>query len=135
LRSRSLGVKLQTYSIGKIRVINASIIHWEVKGVTSWVVLIFAVLIATGGVMGYVKAGSTASLAAGLIAGILLVVSAVAMMKGAFQAGWWIALVVTILLLVRFGMAAMKEFKMMPGGLVIIMGLIVLAVLITQRGR
>lgn len=102
---------------------------------TSWIVLIFAILIAVGGVMGYVKAGSTASLGAGLISGILLIGSAVAMMKGAYQTGWWIALVVTILILVRFGMAAMKEFKMMPGGLVIIMGLIVLAVLITQRGR
>jgi len=103
--------------------------------VASWVVLIFAVLIAAGGVMGYVKAGSAASLIAGLIAGILLVGSAVAMMRGAFQLGWWIALVVTILLLLRFGLAAMKEFKMMPGGLVIILGLIVLAVLITERGR
>jgi uncharacterized membrane protein (UPF0136 family) len=101
----------------------------------SWVVLIFAVLIAVGGVMGYVKAGSTASLIAGLVSGILLLGSALAMMRGAFQLGWWIALLVTILILVRFGMAAMKEFKMMPGGLVIIMGLIVLAVLITQRGR
>ncbi|MCI0661230.1 MAG: TMEM14 family protein [Acidobacteria bacterium] len=100
----------------------------------SWVVLIFGFLVAVGGVIGYVKVGSAASLIAGLIAGILLVGSAVAMMRGA-QLGWWIALVVTILLLVRFGMAAMKEFKMMPGGLVIIMGLIVLAVLITQRGR
>jgi len=103
--------------------------------VASWVVFIFAILIAVGGVMGYVRAGSTPSLIAGLIAGILLVGSVVAMNRGAYQLGWWIALVVTILLLVRFGMAAMKEFKMMPGGLVIIMGLIVLAVLITQRGR
>lgn len=101
----------------------------------SWVVFIFAILIAFGGVMGYVRAGSTPSLIAGLIAGLLLVGSVVAMNRGAYQLGWWIALVVTILLLVRFGMAAMKEFKMMPGGLVIIMGLIVLAVLITQRGR
>lgn len=105
------------------------------QGVTSWIVLIFAILIAAGGVMGYVKAGSTPSLVAGLVAGILLVGSAVAMMKGAYQTGWWIALIVTILLLARFGMAAAKEFKMMPGGLVIIMSLIVLAVLITQRGR
>jgi uncharacterized membrane protein (UPF0136 family) len=135
LRSRSHDVKLHFYCYLKIRVKNVSIIHWEVKGVTSWIVLIFAILIAVGGVMGYVKAGSTASLGAGLISGILLIGSAVAMMKGAYQTGWWIALVVTILILVRFGMAAMKEFKMMPGGLVIIMSLIVLAVLITQRGR
>jgi uncharacterized membrane protein (UPF0136 family) len=101
----------------------------------SWLVLIFAILVAAGGVMGYIRAGSTASLVAGAISGILLAGSAIAMMRGAYQAGWWVALVVTILLLARFGMAALKEFKMMPGGMVIIMSLIVLAALIAQRMR
>ncbi|MGE0104388.1 MAG: TMEM14 family protein [Blastocatellales bacterium] len=101
----------------------------------SWLVLIYGVLVAAGGVMGYIKANSTASLAAGLGAGLLLVGSSVAMMKNSYQAGWWIALVVSILLLGRFGSAAMKEFKMMPGGMVIIMSLVVLAALILNRGR
>jgi uncharacterized membrane protein (UPF0136 family) len=101
----------------------------------SWLVLIFAILVAAGGVMGYIRAGSTASLVAGAISGILLAGSAIAMMRGSYQAGWWVALVVTILLLARFGMAALKEFKMMPGGMVIIMSLIVLAALIAQRVR
>jgi uncharacterized membrane protein (UPF0136 family) len=101
----------------------------------SWLVLIFAILVAAGGVMGYIRAGSTASLVAGAISGILLAGSAIAMMRGSYQAGWWVALVVTILLLARFGMAALKEFKMMPGGMVIIMSLIVLAALIAQRMR
>ncbi|QQS48884.1 MAG: TMEM14 family protein [Acidobacteriota bacterium] len=101
----------------------------------SWLVLIYGVLVAVGGVMGYVKANSTASLAAGLGAGILLVGSSIVMMRNSYQTGWWIALVVAILLLGRFGMAAMKEFKMMPGGMVIIMSIIVLAALILNRGR
>ncbi|MBK9316185.1 MAG: TMEM14 family protein [Acidobacteria bacterium] len=101
----------------------------------SWLVLIYGILVAVGGVMGYAKANSSASLIAGLGAGILLAGSSVAMMKGSYQTGWWIALVVSILLLGRFGMAAMKEFKMMPGGMVIIMSLIVLAALIMNRGR
>lgn len=101
----------------------------------SWLVLIYGVLVAAGGVMGYVKANSSASLIAGLGAGLLLVGSSVAMMKNSYQAGWWIALVVSILLLGRFGSAAMKEFKMMPGGMVIIMSLVVLAALILNRGR
>lgn len=101
----------------------------------SWLVLIYGILVAVGGVMGYAKANSSASLIAGLGAGILLAGSSVAMMKGSYQTGWWIALVVAILLLGRFGMAAMKEFKMMPGGMVIIMSLIVLAALIMNRGR
>lgn len=101
----------------------------------SWLVLIYGVLVAAGGVMGYIKANSAASLIAGLGAGLLLVGSSVAMMKNSYQAGWWIALVVSILLLGRFGSAAMKEFKMMPGGMVIIMSLVVLAALILNRGR
>jgi uncharacterized membrane protein (UPF0136 family) len=101
----------------------------------SWIVLFFGIIVAAGGVMGYVNAKSTASLIAGGIAGILLAGSAIAMMRDAYQAGWWVALVVTVALLGRFGMAALREFKMMPGGLIIIMSLIVLVVLFMQRTR
>jgi len=101
----------------------------------SWTVLIYALLVAVGGVLGYVRAGSMASLVAGLISGLLLVGSAVAMMRGAFQSGWWLALVVTILLLARFGMAATKGFKFMPGGLVIIMSILVLIMLLSNRSQ
>jgi len=101
---------------------------------TAWLVLIYGVLIAAGGVMGYVKANSTASLIAGGISGILLVGSAVAMMKGSYSVGWWISLIVALLLLGRFGYAALSGgFKMMPGGMVIILSLIVIAGLLTQR--
>jgi hypothetical protein len=44
-------------------------------------------------------------------------------------------LAVTLLLLARFGMAAAREFKLMPGGLVIIMSVIVLITLLTNRGN
>ena len=98
-----------------------------------WVISLYALLVAAGGVIGYVKAGSTASLIAGLIAGLTLGGSLVAMSRGAYQSGWWIALAVTLLLLVRFGMAAAREFKLMPGGLVIIMSVIVLITLLTNR--
>ena len=47
----------------------------------SWTVLIYALLVAVGGVLGYVRAGSVASLVAGLVSGLLLVGSAVAMMR------------------------------------------------------
>jgi uncharacterized membrane protein (UPF0136 family) len=107
---------------------------FEVEDMTSWIVLIYAILVAVGGIMGYVKAQSNASLIAGVLSGLFLAGSAIAMMKGS-QAGWWIALIVTIALLVRFGLAAMNEFKMMPGGMVIILSLIVLVVLLTNRGR
>lgn len=99
-----------------------------------WAILIYGLLVAVGGVMGYVRANSTASLIAGVGAGLVLVGSAVAMMRGAFQTGWWLALVVALLLLGRFGAAAVsKGFKMMPGGMVIILSLIIIALLLAQR--
>jgi len=100
-----------------------------------WVVSLYALLVAAGGLIGFIKAGSSASLVAGLGAGLILGGSVIAMTRGAFQPGWWVALVVTLLLLARFGMAAAREFKLMPGGLVIIMSVIVLITLLTNRGN
>src|SRR5262245_12012507 len=102
----------------------------------SWIVFIYGILVAVGGIMGYVKANSMASLIAGCISGLALAGSAVAMMRGSYQLGWWIALAVAVLLLGHFGMGAISNgFKFMPGGLVIIMSLIVIAVLVAQRSR
>lgn len=102
---------------------------------TAWLVLIYGILIAVGGYMGYRK-GSTASLIAGGVSGIALVGAAVAMMKGAYSAGWWISLIVAALLLIRFGKGALSEgFKMMPGGMVIILSIIVIAALLTRRAQ
>jgi uncharacterized membrane protein (UPF0136 family) len=102
----------------------------------AWLVLIYGILVAVGGVMGYVKASSMASLVAGGISGIMLVGSAVAMMKGSYSIGWWISLIVALLLLGRFGSAALSGgFKMMPGGMVIILSVIVIAALLTNRAQ
>jgi uncharacterized membrane protein (UPF0136 family) len=102
----------------------------------AWLVLIYGILVAAGGVMGYVKANSTASLIAGGVSGIALAGAAAAMMKGSYSAGWWISLVVALLLLSRFGIVALsKGFKMMPGGMVIILSIIVIAALLTRRAQ
>ena len=100
---------------------------------TAWIVLIYGILVAAGGAMGYFKAGSMASLIAGVGSGVLLAGASAAMMKGSYQVGWWVSLVVALLLLGRFGSAALKEFKMMPGGMVIILSLIVVALLVANR--
>ncbi len=100
---------------------------------TAWIILLYGVLVAAGGVMGYVKANSRASLIAGGISGVLLIVSSVAMMRGAYSFGWWLALVVAILLLARFAMASLGGFKMMPGGLMIILSVLAIVVLLAGR--
>ncbi|MBO0862473.1 MAG: TMEM14 family protein [Chloracidobacterium sp.] len=101
----------------------------------AWVVLIYGILIAAGGVMGYVKAHSAPSLIAGSISGIALLGAAWAMMKDSYSAGWWISLIVAVLLLGRFVNAARSGFKMMPGGMVIILSIIVIAALLANRTR
>jgi len=102
---------------------------------TALIVLLYGILVAVGGVMGYVKAGSVASLVSGGGAGLILLASSIAMMRGSYALGWWISLFVALLLLGRFGMAAMNDFKLMPGGMVIVMSLIVLVVLLFHRTR
>jgi len=102
----------------------------------AWLVLIYGILMAAGGVLGYVRKDSMASLIAGGISGIALVGSAVAMMRGSYSTGWWISLIVALLLLGRFGSVALtKGFEMMPGGMVIILSLIVIAALLTNRAQ
>src|SRR5262245_5449759 len=100
----------------------------------TWLVLIYGILMAALGVMAYVNIKSTPSLIASGLSGIVLVGAAVAMMKGAYSAGWWISLIVALLLLGRFVIASLsKGFKMMPAGLVIISSIIVIAALLMRR--
>ncbi|HEX8898320.1 MAG TPA: TMEM14 family protein, partial [Chthoniobacterales bacterium] len=69
-----------------------------------------------GGVIGYVKAGSTASIIAGAISGIALIVAAF-LLPGNVALALIIAGVVSILLAGRFIPAFMKTGKIMPAGL------------------
>ena len=100
-----------------------------------WVVLIYGILVAAGGVMGYARAKSVPSLIAGGASGLILIGAAAAMMRGSYQAGWWLALIVALLLLANFGFRSLSGFKMMPGGLMIILSLIAIMVLLMNRNQ
>ena len=89
---------------------------------------LFGAFVVFGGVMGYVKAQSKASLIAGGITGGLLLLSAVLIAQG-FVAGTILGIVVSLLLLGQFGPSLFKKFKVMPNLLVVILGIITVATL------
>ena len=86
-------------------------------GPTKIYFIIFGLLTIAGGVMGYVKAGSTASLIAGSISGVLLVVAAFPAFPSQPVAGLALGGIVSLLLVGYFLPAFFRTGKMMPAGM------------------
>ena len=85
--------------------------------------IVFGLLTIVGGVIGYVKAGSTASIIAGSISGIALIVSAF-LLPGNLVLGLAIAGLVSILLAGRFIPIFLKTGQVMPAGLMSLLSVI-----------
>jgi uncharacterized membrane protein (UPF0136 family) len=85
--------------------------------------IVFGLLTIVGGVMGYLKAGSTASLIAGSIFGILLLVAAF-LLPNNLAIGLALAAVVSVALAGRFIPAFMKTGQVMPAGLMAVLSVI-----------
>ena len=79
--------------------------------------LLFGVLTILGGVIGFVKAGSKASLIAGGVSGALILLAAWLVMRGQAQAGLILGLVISAVLEMRFLPAFLKTKKPMPAGM------------------
>ena len=96
--------------------------------------IIFGLLTIVGGVIGYASKGSMASIVAGSISGILLLVGAFLLPDKAV-AGLAIAGIVSILLAGRFIPAFMKTGGFMPSGMMAVLSVIgiVMAVLAFVR--
>lgn len=88
--------------------------------------LVFGVLTILGGVIGFVRAKSIASLLAGGIAGgLLLFAGALCLNVGVSpKPGLVLGLVVSAALAARFVMSFRKSRKVMPAGLMAVLGLI-----------
>ena len=96
--------------------------------------IIFGLLTIVGGVIGYVKAGSTMSLMAGSIAGVLLLIAAF-LLPGNLMLGLILALVISIALAGQFIPKFIKTGHVMPAGLMSVLSVIgiVMAVLALIR--
>lgn len=96
-------------------------------GIAQGYFLVFGVLAIAGGVMGFVKAKSKASLIAGGVSGLLLMLAGALILLGRSPGptvGLAIGLVVSLLLAGRFGAVFAKSRKMMPAGLMLGLGVL-----------
>ncbi len=85
--------------------------------------IVFGLLTIAGGIMGYVKAGSTASLIAGGVSGILLIVAAL-LLPSHVVVGLALGGIVSLLLAARFLPAFFKAGKMMPDGMMALLSIL-----------
>lgn len=86
------------------------------------VTAIFGAFVVFGGVVGYVKASSKASLIAGSITGGLLLISAL-LLSMEITGGAILGMVVSLLLIGQFGPSLLKKFKIMPNLIVVFLAI------------
>jgi uncharacterized membrane protein (UPF0136 family) len=85
--------------------------------------IVFGLLTIAGGVVGYVKAGSTASIIAGGITGVLLLVAAFLLPEHRV-AGLATALIVSLLLAAQFVPKLLRTGRVMPAGIMSVLSVI-----------
>jgi len=85
--------------------------------------IIFGVLTIAGGVVGYVKAGSMASIIAGSITGVLLLVAAFLLPEHR-ATGLAIAFIISLLLAAQFVPKFIRTGRVMPAGMMSILSVI-----------
>ncbi|KAM6918151.1 transmembrane protein 14C-like [Xenentodon cancila] len=98
-----------------------------------WIGLCYAALVSAGGVAGYVKAGSAASLAAGLLFGLLAAVGALLTPRNPKVV--WLSFGTAGTLSVVMGMRFLSSWKFMPAGLMTLVSGLMLAKIIAGMLR
>ena len=91
--------------------------------------IVFGALTIAGGIVGYAKAGSVASIIAGSIAGVLLLVAAFLLPEHRV-AGLATALVISLLLAAQFIPKLLRTGRVMPAGIMSVLSVIGVIVVI-----
>lgn len=90
--------------------------NFLIVAIAPWFLLLYAVLVIVGGVLGYVKAQSKASLISGLVSGVALL-GAWLITWQSYNVGIALAACFALVLLVVFALRFRKTGKFMPAGL------------------
>ena len=85
--------------------------------------IVFGILTIAGGVIGYVKAGSMASIVAGSLTGILLLAAAFLLPQN-LGAGLALGVIVSLLLAIQFVPKLIQTGKAMPAGMMSVLSVI-----------
>jgi len=92
-------------------------------------VLVYALIIAAGGVMGYVSAKSTPSLISGLLSGALLLVAFALSLRNP-KVGFGFAALIALALGVFFLIRFINTGKWMPAGVSVVLSAVMLALML-----
>jgi len=92
------------------------------------VLAVYAVFMLAGGVIGFRKAGSKASLISGVGSAVVLLAACV-MVGSNPVAGFWLGAITSLLLCVAFALRLAKTGKFMPSGALLLVSLIALILL------
>lgn len=90
-------------------------------------ILVYALLVAIGGIVGYVKAGSQQSLISGLVSGVALAIAWFLSLQNP-AAGFALAAFLAMGLLIVFAIRFRKTGKFMPAGLMAALSLIAMVI-------
>ena len=101
---------------------------------TTWIVFAYSIFTLIGGIIGYLKSGSTASLISGVIFGSLLLVASFFMFQKK-TIGNWMALFLAILLEGFFTWRFAKTLHFFPAGLFSLMSLGVIILVALKVGK
>ena len=85
--------------------------------------IVFGILTIVGGIVGYVKAGSVASIIAGSITGVLLLVAAFLLPEHR-MVGLASALIISLLLAAQFMPKLLRTGRVMPAGIMSLLSVI-----------
>jgi len=87
------------------------------------VILLYGLFVFGGGIIGYITAGSMASLIAGSALGLGLLASGLGVLRGK-NMGFIVAPTLTVLLTAFFGYRFMQSGEFMPSGLMAVLGVV-----------